>query len=59
MSAHNHTITEAVKSLYDPDSPELSLLVEYVETLQANVEGETRNDDPQWFEGVQVKCFRI
>ena len=59
MSAHKHTMSDVLRFLHDPNSPELSFLVEYVQTLQANIDGETRSEDPEWFEGVQMSFVAL
>ena len=52
ISGGMETIEHVRKVLYDPEAPELSFILEYLNTIQGNVEAENRDEDPEWFEGV-------
>uniref|UniRef100_T2MHH7 DNAation factor subunit beta n=1 Tax=Hydra vulgaris TaxID=6087 RepID=T2MHH7_HYDVU len=38
--------------LCEPHSPELSLLLQYVNTVNSNIDAEHKDEDPEWFEGI-------
>lgn len=54
VSIRKETIDEIQARLYDPDSPELLLMMEYVHVAHANIQAERRQEDPDWFEGVST-----
>ena len=38
--------------LCNPLSPELNILIEYINTLHSNIDAEAKDEDPEWFEGL-------
>jgi len=46
------TINKIQELLLDPQSPELSLIMDFVHTIHSNLDAEHIEDDPDWFEGV-------
>ena len=46
------TIDKIQELLLDPESPELSLIMDFVHTVHSNLEAEHREDDPEWFAGL-------
>lgn len=48
----NDLIFKIKELLEDPESPELSLMFDYVHAIHADVDAEHIEDDPDWFDGV-------
>ena len=46
------TINKIQELLLDPESPELSLIMDFVHTVHSNLEAEHIEDDPEWFAGL-------
>jgi len=46
------TINKIQDLLLDPESPELSLMMDFVHTVHANLEAEHFKDDSDWFNGL-------
>ena len=46
------TINKIQDLLLDPESPELSLIMDFVHTVHSNLEAEHKEEDPEWFAGL-------
>ena len=52
ISRHKETVDAVRELLCDPEAPELALMMEYVNACHANIDAETKEEDPEWFEGL-------